>query len=255
MVPRLCLLTLLTVLPARAYVLGSPQGPASCQEIGRDRILILVDPAAGPNPEIKTAWNWNWQREITLPKPVAASGLYEYPSCKLIYPLEGWSKFEMPETGGKGRFLLRVVRWLTEDGRILPPPAGKPVPFGLALYDGGRLVRHFKEEEIFEKYADELMFSTTASGADRNGYESGFDEGIQAWRITTQRRGPEFFQRSLLRCYWESYTWDARTGKVLSSWRVDWILWGSGLVLVLVTGTLLLILRHRRKKRRSEMPG
>jgi len=251
---RLCLILLLTAWSAGAYVLGSPEGPASCLRPARDRMLILIDSSAGPKPGITTVWNWH--ENITLPKPVNSSGLYEYPSCKLIYPLEGWSKFEMPYIGGNGRFLLRRVLWLTDDGQIVfRPPGGKRASFqGLALYDEGRLVRHFKTEEIFKKYGDHFIVAT-AGPEDRDVFVCEFDDAISAWQITTQHRGPYFTDEKRLRWYWESYTWDARTGEILSSSQVDWILWAACAAGALVAGFLVLLLRRQRRRRRMSETG
>lgn len=235
----------LLALPCRAVITTGPKEPYVChfwEGLLEHRVLILIDPVLGPAPQIT-----KFGKKISPPHPIDHAGVYEYPSFKLIYRLDGWSHFEEPCIGDQEmRFLLREVWDPPVGGKILPP--GKTpgqFPPGLALYDGGKLVRYFPPEDIYRKYRDEACFHFDTVFS-YSSYFPRFDPGRAAWRIETLWRGPALLN-GFPECYKESMIIDARTGDMLDFSSVDWLQRGAW---TLVTAVAVGIIFWKRRKSR-----
>src|SRR6478609_507359 len=114
---RVSFVSLLFLLPCAGEATPEPGAGYACFFGERkDRVAVLIDPALGTEPKI-TRFTGEQVRgaaegtgDIVPPSPINVAGLYEYPSFKLVYALEGWSHKEWPHFAGtEMRYLLRDV--------------------------------------------------------------------------------------------------------------------------------------------------
>lgn len=210
----------------------------------RDRLFIMIDPVNGPAKEITEVPGSGGRIPAGVPPRV--SGLYELPSVKLIYSLDGWSHLDRPRYGDlEMRFVIREV-WNSPKNGIIqatkPNDEGQWPP-GLALYDRGKLVRYFYAEEIWKAYTDIECFevSTISYPVDYD-----FDDAATSWTIRTQPRGPSFLFGQPP-WYSEKWVFNARTGEVISFRAVDWLLWASSALVALLTAGIWFLVRRRMR--------
>ncbi len=211
----------------------------------RDRLFIMIDPINGPAKEITEISRFG--EKIPASVPPRVSGLYELPSVKLIYSLDGWSHLDRPRYGDiEMRFVAREIWNSPKDGTIQAAmPDNKPQwPPGIALYDTGKLVRYFAPNEFWKAYTelDCFNFSSTLSYP----LDFRFDDAAMTWTIKTQPRGPGFLYGQPP---WYSEKWviNAQTGEVVSFRAVDWLLWAAGTLAILSVGGVWFILRRRKR--------
>ena len=228
-----------------AVITQPPKGGVAFLQTERgDRLFIMIDPVNGPAQEITEIRRPGGK--IPAPVPPRVSGLYELPSVRLIYSLDGWSHLERPQYGDiEMRFVVREVWNLPMDGKIRAamPNDAPQWPPGLALYDAGKLVRYFASDEIWKAYTGWECFehSTTSYPL---AYR--FNDAAMSWTIKTQPRGPGILFGQP-KWYSEKWVIDAPTGEVISFRAVDWLLWATCALAVLLAAGIWFYLRRKKR--------
>ena len=87
------ILQLLAVVCPGSIAAGPKDGVAASFWGGRDRFILLLDPAPAGPPSV-TTFRCGGQ-EITAPAPLTRSGVYDYPSFNLVYEVAGFSALDL----------------------------------------------------------------------------------------------------------------------------------------------------------------